>query len=101
MVVMVQVLGASDAQAHSKYEWRRKLQTTVTVELKQGEEYYFCACGRSKNQPFCDGSHTGTKFTPLPFTAEKETNYMCMCKQSKNPPFCDGTHWYVDFDENK
>ena len=63
------------------------------VNLTKGEEYYFCACGRSKNQPFCDGSHAGTTITPKVFTAEEEGDaYLCMCKQSGNLPFCDGTH---------
>lgn len=63
------------------------------VNLKKGEEYYFCACGRSKNQPFCDGSHQGTSFTPKAFTAEIDGDaYLCACKHSGNVPFCDGTH---------
>lgn len=63
------------------------------VELKAGEDYYFCTCGRSKNQPFCDGSHKGTEFTPKAFTAGKdEEAYLCQCKYTANTPFCDGTH---------
>jgi methylamine---glutamate N-methyltransferase subunit C len=63
------------------------------VTLNKGEEYYFCACGRSKNQPFCDGSHAGTEFTPKAFTAEEDGEaYLCMCKYSANKPFCDGSH---------
>lgn len=64
-----------------------------SVEVKEGETYHWCACGRSKNQPFCDGSHHGTSFTPVEFTAEKtETVHLCGCKHTKNPPFCDGSH---------
>lgn len=63
------------------------------VTLNKGEEYYFCACGRSKTQPFCDGSHAGTEFTPKAFTAEEDgTAYLCACKHTANAPFCDGTH---------
>ena len=63
------------------------------VEVKAGESYYWCACGRSKNQPFCDGSHQGTGFEPVAFIAEKsETVYLCGCKRTSNKPFCDGTH---------
>jgi len=63
------------------------------VEVEAGQTYYWCACGRSASQPFCDGSHKATSFTPVAFTAEKtETVYLCGCKHSKNPPFCDGTH---------
>jgi len=63
------------------------------VEVKKGETYYWCACGRSSNQPFCNGSHVGTSFTPVAYTADKDGQvYMCGCKHTKNPPFCDGTH---------
>ncbi|MFY0598546.1 MAG: CDGSH iron-sulfur domain-containing protein [Cyclobacteriaceae bacterium] len=63
------------------------------VELEAGKTYTWCACGASSNQPFCDGSHSSTEFTPVVFTAEKsETKYMCMCKHSSSPTFCDGSH---------
>lgn len=65
----------------------------IKVELKKGEDQYWCACGLSKNQPFCDGSHRTTDITPKKFTAEESGDaYLCMCKHSKNPPFCDGSH---------
>lgn len=65
----------------------------IAVELTEGEEKYFCACGESKKQPYCDGSHRTTSFKPIAFTAkETGTAYLCMCKQSKNRPYCDGTH---------
>lgn len=67
------------------------------VTLTKGESYAWCACGQSKNQPFCDGSHVGTGFTPVTFTAEEDGEaYLCMCKRSGNPPFCDGTHARID-----
>lgn len=63
------------------------------VEVKKGQSYYWCACGRSGAQPFCDGSHKGTSFSPVEFTADKdETVHLCGCKHTKNPPFCDGSH---------
>jgi CDGSH-type Zn-finger protein len=63
------------------------------VKLEAGKNYHWCACGRSKNQPFCDGSHKGTEFTPLSFTAEKSGEaHLCGCKHTKNPPYCDGSH---------
>lgn len=63
------------------------------ADLESGEKYLWCRCGRSQNQPFCDGSHKGTKITPLAFTAEKsEEAYLCQCKGTNNPPYCDGTH---------
>jgi glutamate synthase domain-containing protein 2 len=67
------------------------------VELSKGDDYYFCMCGRSSNQPFCDGSHAGTDFKPKAFTAEDSGDaYLCQCKHSANLPFCDGTHKQFD-----
>ena len=63
------------------------------VEAKAGQKFFWCACGRSKNQPFCDGAHQGTDFTPMPYTAEADrTLYFCGCKQTKGAPLCDGSH---------
>ena len=63
------------------------------VELEAGKNYHWCTCGKSANQPFCDGSHKGTVLTPMSFTPEKSgTAYLCGCKHSKNPPYCDGSH---------
>lgn len=63
------------------------------INLEKGAEYYFCACGRSNSQPFCDGSHAGTGFTPKSFIAEENGEaYLCQCKHTANPPYCDGTH---------
>lgn len=62
------------------------------LELEPGD-YWWCACGRSKKQPFCDGSHKETEFSPLKFSVtEKKKYYLCGCKRSANKPFCDGTH---------
>ena len=62
------------------------------LELEPGT-YYWCACGRSKNQPFCDGSHEGTGFEPKEFViAEKQTVSLCGCKWTADAPFCDGAH---------
>ena len=63
------------------------------TELEAGKDYYWCRCGRSKSQPFCDGSHAGTSIKPLKFTAEKAgASSLCQCKATANGPFCDGTH---------
>ena len=63
------------------------------VELEAGKDYYWCQCGMSKSQPFCDGSHAGTDITPLKFTAETTGSAaLCQCKATGSGPFCDGTH---------
>jgi CDGSH-type Zn-finger protein len=63
----------------------------VTVEV--GKEYWWCACGRSKSQPFCDGSHKGTGLSPQQYKAEQSREvWFCGCKQTGGKPFCDGTH---------
>ncbi len=68
----------------------------IGVELKAGETYYWCRCGRSKNQPFCDGSHKVTKIKPMKFTAEEDGKaWLCQCKQTLNQPYCDGHHKQV------
>jgi CDGSH iron-sulfur domain-containing protein 3 len=63
------------------------------MEVEEGKTYYWCSCGQSKNQPFCDGSHEGTGKTPVAYTAEtaKEV-FFCGCKKTSNGPHCDGSH---------
>ena len=71
----------------------------ITVTLGKGEAYTFCTCGRSSQQPFCDGSHVGTDFKPQKVVAEEAGDaYLCQCKHSSNLPFCDGSH--TKFDDN-
>ncbi len=70
-----------------------------SVPVSKGQEYYFCTCGRSSGQPFCDGSHVGTSFTPLPFTADQDGDaYLCACKRTANAPYCDGSHAKISDD---
>jgi glutamate synthase domain-containing protein 2/CDGSH-type Zn-finger protein len=65
----------------------------VKVNLSKGQEYHFCTCGRSRSQPFCDGSHAGTEFTPRVIVSDEDQEaYLCACKHTGNAPFCDGTH---------
>ena len=63
------------------------------TDVEAGKTYYWCACGLSNKQPFCDGSHKDTGIAPLAWTAEKTgTSYFCGCKHSKAEPLCDGSH---------
>jgi quercetin dioxygenase-like cupin family protein/CDGSH-type Zn-finger protein len=63
------------------------------ISVEQGKTYFWCRCGRSENQPFCDGAHKGTEITPLKWTAEKTGDQLlCACKHTRAQPFCDGSH---------
>lgn len=63
------------------------------VEVEAEKSYFWCACGQSKNQPFCDGSHKGSEFVPIKYTAEKTGRvFFCGCKTSAKSPLCDGSH---------
>lgn len=63
------------------------------VDVEAGKKYFWCACGKSSKQPFCDGSHEGTDITPLSYSAEdSKTLYFCGCKHTGGAPLCDGAH---------
>ncbi|MDE3148854.1 MAG: CDGSH iron-sulfur domain-containing protein [Acidobacteriota bacterium] len=63
------------------------------VKVEAGKSYHWCACGRSAKQPFCDGTHKGSDFTPVKFEAKASgTVYLCGCKHTGDRPYCDGTH---------
>tara|TARA_B100000674_G_C37961994_1_gene972511 strand:- start:1509 stop:1748 length:240 start_codon:yes stop_codon:yes gene_type:complete len=65
----------------------------IGVDTETGKSYYWCACGKSKSQPFCDGSHKGTNFKSFVYKAEETKKiFFCTCKQTANPPLCDGSH---------
>jgi CDGSH-type Zn-finger protein len=65
----------------------------IAVEVQAGKVYWWCACGRSKSQPFCDGSHKVTTFEPIEYKAEKSGKvFFCTCKRSNKKPLCDGSH---------
>jgi len=68
-------------------------KSPFATNVEQGKDYYWCSCGKSQSQPFCDGSHKGSEFAPTKFTAEEsKTVYFCGCKQSKKGALCDGSH---------
>ena len=65
----------------------------IAVEIEQGYSYYWCSCGKSAQQPFCDASRKGTEFNPVVYKAEETKKmFFCACKQTNNQPFCDGSH---------
>ncbi len=65
----------------------------IKVDMLKGQEYHFCTCGMSKSQPFCDGTHIGTQFSPRVVVPEKDGEaFLCACKHTRNTPYCDGTH---------
>lgn len=67
--------------------------TPLVEEVQAGKTYWWCTCGMSQSQPFCDGSHKGSEFSPTEWLAEKDGKIaFCTCKHSKQSPICDGTH---------
>lgn len=68
-------------------------KSPYAVDVEAGKSYFWCACGQSQKQPFCDGSHKGSGFTPVKYDAERSgTVYFCGCKHTGKSPLCDGTH---------
>lgn len=71
----------------------RAADTPFAVEVEEGRDYWWCSCGLSANQPFCDGSHKTTELTPVKYSATKSrTVYFCGCKATAKAPLCDGSH---------
>ncbi|HZB90862.1 MAG TPA: CDGSH iron-sulfur domain-containing protein [Stellaceae bacterium] len=68
-------------------------KSPFSFAAEAGKEYWWCACGRSRSQPLCDGSHRGTGLTPVSFKVERDGEvWLCGCKQTQGKPFCDGSH---------
>jgi CDGSH-type Zn-finger protein len=68
-------------------------KSPIAIEVEGGKKYFWCACGQSKNQPFCDGSHKGTGFQPVEWTCDASgRKFFCACKRTARQPFCDGSH---------
>jgi len=71
----------------------RAADEPFAVEVEAGKTYFWCSCGKSATQPFCDGTHKGSDFAPVKYTAQKDGKaFFCGCKASKNQPMCDGSH---------
>ena len=72
---------------------QRAGDSAIAIEVEKDKSYYWCSCGKSSKQPFCDGSHKDTKFKPVAYKADDTKKmFFCACKQTNNQPFCDGSH---------
>ena len=68
-------------------------KSPIPVEVKAGQNFYWCSCGKSASQPFCDGAHKGSSFVPQAYTADVTGDkWFCACKHSGSKPMCDGAH---------
>ena len=68
-------------------------EAPIGVDVEEGKSYYWCTCGKSSKQPFCDGSHNGSEFAPLTYKAEQSKKvWFCTFKQTNDQPLCDGSH---------
>lgn len=72
---------------------KRAADAPIAIEVKAGDAYFWCSCGLSESQPFCDGSHKDTGFSPLRYDAQEDAKlFFCACKETNGAPFCDGSH---------
>jgi len=71
----------------------RAAETPFAEDVEEGKSYFWCSCGKSQTQPYCDGSHQGGEFTPVKYVAEESKRvYFCGCKATAGQPLCDGSH---------
>jgi len=71
----------------------RAAETPFGIDVEAGKTYFWCSCGKSASQPFCDGSHSGSAFTPVKYKAgETRKVFFCGCKATGGQPLCDGSH---------
>jgi len=71
----------------------RAADTPIGVDVEAGKSYWWCSCGKSASQPFCDGSHKGSEFVPMKYDAQESKKlFFCACKATKSAPLCDGSH---------
>lgn len=74
--------------------------TPIGVDVEAGKKYFWCSCGQSAKQPFCDGSHAGSDFAPEVWEAtESKKVFFCACKKTTDTPLCDGSHNKIAMDE--
>ena len=73
--------------------WCRPCLRRLGIDVLEGKSYFWCTCGISSKQPFCDGSHKGTEFAPVKYLADQSKKvFFCSCKQTNDQPLCDGSH---------
>jgi len=88
---MININPADNSDKATKGE--RAGESAIAVEVEKDKSYYWCSCGKSAKQPFCDGSHKGSDFTPVKFTTkESKKVFFCGCKATGKSPLCDGSH---------
>ncbi|MFT4732719.1 MAG: CDGSH-type Zn-finger protein [Gammaproteobacteria bacterium] len=93
MIALMSVMFILQLEGNMMSKAIRASDTPYAVEVESGKNYFWCSCGKSGKQPFCDGSHGGTGFTPVKYMAtESKKMFFCGCKSTASQPMCDGSH---------